>query len=196
MATPNEPHEIFTAYDWGTFLAACEEMLSSEYFAESYPLLGEYCDAVGCSPALYATFTRKALDLGVPPQRCLDDLVSMLLGGCRYARAGVEDALGGVRMCLALGAVFPLSRLLAPRYAPDEGASLEDEVADYDARAALVDHLHAALDLAPFADWAALEACDWEDLGDDSDRDSSRLRYLKSLSSHLLEAFPNPNDCP
>jgi hypothetical protein len=196
MATPVETHAIFASYDWATFLAACEEMLSTEFYAESYPLLGEYCDAAGCTPALYAAFTRKALDQGLPPQQCLDDLVSMLLGGCRYAREGVAAALGGIQACLALGAAFPLSRLLAPRYAPDEGASLEDEVADYDARAALVDHLHAVVDLASFADWAALEACDWEDLGDDSDRDSSRLRYLKSLSSHLLEAFPNPNDCP
>ena len=188
-------HAIFAEYDWKTFLRACTEMNSTEFYRETYPLLGEYCDQFGTLSALYETFLQKAVTQeGYSYQQCLEDMVNMLLEGNRYACEGIHDIYPAMETCLQQGATFPQDKLFSRTY--DESTSLEDETADYRVRAELLDQFHKVIDTTLFADWSAIVACDWESQETPQNQDVNRFQHLKSLSTYLLTTYPNPKDQP
>lgn len=188
-------HAIFTEYDWDTFMSACETMNSTEFYRETYPLLGEYCDEFGITPVFYETFLQKALAEGTYTyQDCLTDMVNMLLEGNRYACEGIENIYPAMETCLKNGARFPEVDQL---FLHPTDSTLEDAVADHHVRAALMDRFHEAMDATQTqSDWSAIEACDWEGLEDPQNTMTNRARNLKSRSTYLLTTYPNPTDKP
>lgn len=188
-------HPIFTEYDWDTFMSACKTMNSTEFYRETFPLLGEYCDEFGITPVLYETFLQKAVAQEKHTyQDCLTDMVDMLLEGNRYACEGIENIYPAMETCLTNGARFPEVDQLFLHQSTD--AAIEEEVVDHRVRAALMDRFHEAMEATPFIDWSAIEACDWEGLEDPQNTMTNRARNLKSRSTYLLTTYPHPHDKP
>lgn len=188
-------HAIFTQYDWETVLLAMGEMNATEFYGETYPLVEDYCHEFGITSVFYETFLQKAVyQEGYSYQRCLKDMVNMLLEDNRYACEGIENIYPAIETCLKNGATFPQDKLFGRKY--NESVSLEDETVDYKVRATLLDRFHKVMDVTQLTDWSAIEACHWEDQETPQNHDVNRFQHLKSLSTYLLATYPNPKDQP
>ena len=51
-------HQIFVEYDWKTFMDACSEMFSTEFYGCEYVLLENYIDSYGLKPQTFIEFIK------------------------------------------------------------------------------------------------------------------------------------------
>ena len=84
-------HKIFEEYNWEIFKKALLEMNCTEFFSETYVLLGKYMDKYGYNKDFVIKFIEKAVNIeGKKYQDCLDDFLTILLDGARYSHESIN----------------------------------------------------------------------------------------------------------
>lgn len=196
---------IFTDYSWEDFKDASINMYSSTDFTD-FPLFGKYIDKNGYSVEFQKKFIGKAVnEESKTYQQCLDDYIQMLLEGCRCSHEFCDEQLKEVfEYLMSKNAVFPYDDLFSSRYEsykkynPEEHYSeedwtIDDEIADYKTRGALIDLFIDSIVPLSYADWSSIKAtsdfCETE-----NSIKEYRLKYLKYNSKELLKRYPCAGD--
>lgn len=191
---------LLLKYKWKKFMAAILEMNSTEFFAETYPALGKYIDKHGVTASIYFSFIDQAVKKeGLTYQQCLDDIITNLIDGHRYALEGIEIVLDVIKFLITdKNCTFPEEKLFTKHYDSDssdlEDIILEDEVADHHIRAVLINTFSEHINFLKYANWTEIEACYWEFLDSEENTHINWLKNIKSCTKYLLETYPNTND--
>lgn len=166
-------------YDsWVKFCKAFECSNSTEFYAEDYPEYKAYINAGGSDVDIVAHL----LAYGGSAQEGLDCFVSAVLGGSRYVCYAKDDVKACVQMLLASGAKYgpDTKDLLFGRSYAGMDDCFEDEIANYNARALLINALN--IDPCEYVpDWSSIKPMYWEDIESvtDINYDTRRFMYLR-----------------
>jgi hypothetical protein len=186
-------HVIFTEYDWNTFMKGTEYSLCTESYSQKYPTLGNYENMYGFTKELLMKFIEIAHEKeGISYQTCLNDIITTLLNGNRYASDIIYKMTDVIRSLVEKGATFPESILFENRYS--EIISIEDETVDYKIRGELIDTFHDLIDVSKYADWKNIKAhyyCEDYSIKNDG---IERFCCLKYYSEQLRTTYPNDED--
>jgi hypothetical protein len=213
-----------TFYD---FMGGLTEMLSTEFLSDEYPKFDKVLDKHGgdyCKKILIRFVKRyeeaeakakakaeskaedepSAEDEGISPQDALDAIVDCYLNdGSRYAGEFISGGCSMIDYLLKKGAMFPTHMLFN---GPDMDECLYEQFCSnhFCIAADLLDHYGPKLnlDISSYADWAAIEALNWEDLEEEelddleedteAEKDKVKMAYLKYLSSYIEDKYPDP----
>ena len=191
-------HSIFQEYTWGNFKDAYLESNTNEYFGKKYPLFKSYFDLNTSSlKEMIRTFINKAVSKEKKTyQDCLDDLLTCVLDGARYAYDGLDDAMDCMEFLYLKGIRFDETKLLKPRHSVDQLSTCcwEDEIFDYPIRGQLLDRFYFLPFIDVYTDWTNVQAQDWEDMYEYPITEEALNAYLNHCSQYLIESFPHSND--
>ena len=192
-------HKIFEEYDWNMFKKSILEMNCTEFFSETYVLLGKYIDIHGYNKEFVIKFINKAVNIeGKKYQDCLDDFLTILLDGARYSHEALHIDIECIKYMLQKGATFPEDRIFLARYRNHSydniKPSYEDEIYDYHIRGKLIDVFHTQMSVTRYANWSKIASKYWENYMDNEITEEKRFAYLKYCSKYLSETYPNVND--
>ncbi len=194
-------YKIFQEYDWNMFKKACLEMNCTEFYSETYPLLGKYCDDYGYNKEFILKFINKAVkDEGKKYQDCLDDILTIILDGARYSHESIGCDIECIKYLLQKGAILPEERIFFSRnYYPfvsdtNFKPSYDDEIYDYHIRGKLIDVFHSQFNIKKYTDWSKIASKYWEHYINSEITEEKRYSYLKYCSKYLCETYPNVND--
>ena len=184
------------------FKDAFLEMNCTEFFSETYPLLGEYIDEYGFTQDLVIKFIEKAINNeGKNYQNCLNDLINIILDGARYSLEGFDDVIKCIKYLLLKDCIFPEEKIFDARYKITYNSkekikpTYEDEIFDYHIRGKLIDNFHSNMNIIDNINWSQISAKYWEDLDNKNEiTDEKRYSYLKYCSEYLANTYPNIDD--
>lgn len=192
-------HKIFEEYDWNMFKKSILEMNCTEFFSDTYVLLGKYMDNYGYNKEFVIKFIEKAVNIeGKNYQSCLDDFLTIILDGARYSHEAINIDIECIKYMLQKGATFPEDRMFLARYCnhPSDNikASYEDEIYDYHIRGKLIDVFYTQMNVMRYVNWSKIASKYWENYMGNEITDEKRFAYLKYCSKYLSETYPNVND--
>lgn len=170
-------------YSWQTFCNALLEINNTEFYMETYPEIYDLIQEEDFSKIVKRAITHAIQSEKIDPTQALNDYLTTLLDGSRYALEDPKTIAEAIEELLKAGAIFPYERLFKQRYATEEDLR-EDEIIDYEVRGYIIDILKPEC-AKDYANWSCLEGTYWEDMDIDIDFQDYRFRYLKHCSKYL-----------
>lgn len=149
---------LHESLSWTEFMEEYLEMLSTEYYGETYPQLELELSNCPNYNEYMMKFVENAIKNEPNLQLCLNQLLDTILDGSRYAKDDLQIIFMMIDKFLEHGVGIPERKLFGERYESSDHASLEDEIEDYYIRAKLIDKYSDKINVNSWADWREIEA--------------------------------------